>query len=167
MSSTSTHITPLEQVESNPNFLLKDAHLNKIGNDVLTFANQKTGQTKVFTNVSHDESINPTEQQPPKGSLESVQQDSNMKLVEVHSNKIGNDVLTFENKFTHDTKVFPNVHHSEENKHGGEGHYVLSDVENDSQWTLISRHKNQLGNYTCVYESKEGHKATFPNVKLE
>jgi hypothetical protein len=35
-------------------------------------------------------------------------------------------------------KVFPNVHHSEENKHGGEGHYVLSDVENDSTMMYLA-----------------------------
>jgi hypothetical protein len=125
-----------------------------------------TGAVKTFPNVSHDEAMVPTKA-PGASTLDQVEQDPNMELINVHANKLGNDVMTFENRITHDIKVFPNVHHSEEQKESGDGHHDLNDILGDANWGLVDKHKNHLGNFTLVFASRAGAKATFPNVKLE
>ena len=158
--------TSIDKVQSNKNYVLTDAHLNKFGNDTLEYKNTVTGAVKTFPNVHHDEAFVSTKA-PGASTLDAIEHDPNMKLVDVHVNKLGNDVLTFENSITHDIKVFPNVHHSEEKKESGESHHDLNDILNDANWGLIGKHKNHLGNYTLIFASRSGAKATFPNVKLE
>jgi hypothetical protein len=48
--------------------------------------------------------------------LEEIEQDSNFHLIDVHQNKKGNDVLTFEDKRSGDMKTYPNVSHTAMNE---------------------------------------------------
>ncbi len=155
-------MTTLEEVKNNENFRLIDAKLNSVGNDVLTYEDTEKGEIKTFANVHHDPSIIPSHQGAPQ-SLEKTENDPNYRLISAHPNERGNDVLTFENKLTHETQTYANVHHA---PGAHVVHHKLDDIKNNPNWKLKASHPNNLGNFTCIYESTTGETATFANVNL-
>jgi hypothetical protein len=153
----------LEQAQSDPNFRLIDAKSNKIGNDVLTYENISTGDIKTFPNVHHDANILPShrgESQP----LEATENDPKYVLKSKHPNEKGGDTLTFENKISHETQTYANVHHA---PGAHVVHHKLDDIKNNPDWQLLAKHPNNNGNYTCIYQSNTGETATFANMNLE
>jgi hypothetical protein len=69
-SNTERTHKPLEEIEKDPNFKLIDIHLNKIGNEVLTFEGKlrsdiltrkdtRSGDTTTYPNVALETACNP------------------------------------------------------------------------------------------------------------
>lgn len=110
---------------------------------------------------------------PTTHSLEDVVLNHNFKLVSWHENARDMYTLTFENFVTGEHKSFSNVafHHIPSNVHLELSKYKapelphdaefeqiknmalsFDDIVNDSDWKLVSHHKNVRGLYTMVFE---------------